>query len=215
MIKNSSAYTLFPGESSVYLDGSFIAKNKLPLVGPQEKFNCPLGYVDPLHAVKCHRPPVIRIDPSIRVTYHPKVKKITQTGGFNIFSTKIKTTSSTQSITIHNTKTISVAGIHVLDHVPVSEDYRIAVKVRSPGLNMPVGDEERNLTLRKPADQEVTIQEGVIAKWDSGSEDGDENVNIGKDGKLKWVVNLPALEKINLVLAYDISSAANLQLVGL
>lgn len=42
-IKNASDYTLLPGSSSVYVDGSFISKSEVPLVSPEESFDCPLG----------------------------------------------------------------------------------------------------------------------------------------------------------------------------
>lgn len=42
-IKNSSEYTLLNGTASVYVDGSFIAKSRVPAVSPQESFDCPLG----------------------------------------------------------------------------------------------------------------------------------------------------------------------------
>jgi len=46
-IKNASEYTFLPGNASVYADGSFISKSDVPLVSPDESFDCPLGYVFP------------------------------------------------------------------------------------------------------------------------------------------------------------------------
>lgn len=42
-IKNASEYTLLPGKSSVYVDGSYISNSEVPLVSPDESFDCPLG----------------------------------------------------------------------------------------------------------------------------------------------------------------------------
>jgi hypothetical protein len=42
-ITNASEYTLLMGTASVYVDGSFISRTKVPSVSPQESFDCPLG----------------------------------------------------------------------------------------------------------------------------------------------------------------------------
>lgn len=34
-----------PEKASTYVDGSFISKLDIPLVSPEESFDCPLGYV--------------------------------------------------------------------------------------------------------------------------------------------------------------------------
>ena len=42
-IKNSSEFVFLPGDASVYVDGSFISRTKVPSVSPEETFECPLG----------------------------------------------------------------------------------------------------------------------------------------------------------------------------
>ncbi|KAG5221498.1 mucoidy inhibitor [Salix suchowensis] len=42
-VKNVSEYALVAGPANVYIDGSFVAKSRIPVVNPQETFECPLG----------------------------------------------------------------------------------------------------------------------------------------------------------------------------
>lgn len=44
-IKNASNYVLLDGEVNIYGSGTFIARTRMPTVGPEETFDCPLGYV--------------------------------------------------------------------------------------------------------------------------------------------------------------------------
>ncbi|KAF8907342.1 hypothetical protein CPB84DRAFT_1844039 [Gymnopilus junonius] len=44
-VKNASEYSLLPGKASVYVDGSFISKSDIPLVSPEESFDCPLDNI--------------------------------------------------------------------------------------------------------------------------------------------------------------------------
>ncbi|KAF5371239.1 hypothetical protein D9758_004294 [Tetrapyrgos nigripes] len=115
-IVNSSEYTLLNGKASVYVDGSFISQIDVPLISPLESFDCPLGY-----------------DPTIRVTYHPLRKKVTTTG----FYSKTKEHLFTQTISIQNTKTISIPALKVIDQIPVSAVGAIKVNLINPGLTLP------------------------------------------------------------------------------
>lgn len=166
-----------------------------------------------------------RLDPSIRLTYHPLAKKTTQTAGFNLFSPKVVTRTYTQRILVHNSKPISVSSVNILDHIPISEDDRIDVKIKSPRLNMPgqAEEKEKNSTLSsatglKALSKEVQVQKGVVAKWDVGNGEDEDEVaakSLGKDGKVRWVVELAPQEKITLVLNWEVTLAANLRLSGL
>ncbi|KAF8074584.1 hypothetical protein FPV67DRAFT_1665343 [Lyophyllum atratum] len=95
-IKNASQYTRLSGTGSVYFDGSFISRYKVPAVGPDESFDCPLG-----------------LGPSICVTYHPQTKKQSKNG----FYTKTTIHIFLQHITVFNTKTSPIEGVRILGHI--------------------------------------------------------------------------------------------------
>jgi hypothetical protein len=124
-IKNTSEYALIPGEASVYIDGTFTARSKIPAAGPDENFDCSLG-----------------LDSSIKITYHPLSSKVSHrtpfTGftGINSLSTfgTTKTTSTlySQRLTVLNTKRVHMNALKLLDRVPVSEDEKIVVKILKP-----------------------------------------------------------------------------------
>jgi hypothetical protein len=86
--------------------------------------------------------PFHSIDPTIRVTYHPRIKKVTQSGFYNRYFHK----SFTQRITVHNAKSSAsdISGntlkIKIIDQVPVSEDSTIGVQLVQPPLVSPGAD---------------------------------------------------------------------------
>jgi len=212
-IKNASEYTLLPGTSSVYVDGSFIAKSDVPLVSPDEGFDCPLG-----------------IDPTIRVTYHPCIKKATQSGFYNISFVQ----SYTQRITVHNTKA-SASGISadtlkikIIDQVPVSEDSTINVKLVQPPLVLPGADGKGTINSTTGAGENglpapVKISSGVTATWDGADEVslgsvGQNEVDIdslGREGRFCWICSVPPQAKVNVNLQYEISAPIKTNIVGL
>ena len=154
------------------------------------------------------------IDPSIRVTYHPKIQKASQTGGFAFFAdfNKTKSQSHIQRITVHNSKPVAISGVHIFDQIPVSEDDRIKVSLVSPDLTVP-GSEEATLGGFKRIAQSVKVQKGVSAQW-HGEHEG-EDLSLGKDGKVKWVCELSPQEKLILSLEYEVSAPAGVTLVGI
>lgn len=202
-IKNASPYTFLSGQASVYVDGSFISKSGVPLVSPEESFDCPLG-----------------VDPSIRVIYHPRSKKISQSG----FYTKSTNYVFSQRITVSNTKTLPIENLKIIDQVPVSEDSDITVKLVSPALGVPgegfgggtvsghssstgAGGEPKVLSPLK-------VVSGVNAQW-HGADEGVEVEALGRDGKLNWVCAIPAQEKIGLVLQWEVTAPAKTAIAGL
>ncbi|KAJ7888110.1 hypothetical protein B0H14DRAFT_3430299 [Mycena olivaceomarginata] len=86
-ITNASDYTLLSGTANVYVDGCFIARSMVPSISLQENLDCPLG-----------------LDPSIRITYPPISKQVSQSD----FYKKSATHGFTQRITVHNTKSVKV-----------------------------------------------------------------------------------------------------------
>ncbi|KAF8073367.1 hypothetical protein FPV67DRAFT_741034 [Lyophyllum atratum] len=194
-IKNASDYTLLRGVASVYVDGSFISRSDVPLVSPLESFECPLG-----------------LDPSIRVTYHPRAKKVSHSG----FYSKTSNHVFSQRITIFNTKATPISDFKVIEQLPVSENSQITVKLLSPGLLLP--DQTSNAIskgaeLRVPSP--VKVGDGVWAQWEGADEPDVDVEALGRDGKFNWVCAVPAQGKINLVLSWEVTAPLRTQIVGL
>ena len=212
------------GQSSVYVDGSFISKSDLPLVSPEEIFDCPLGYVHSTYTY-VHFDFLIlpSVDPSIRVIYHPRSKKVSQSGIYN------KTTNHffSQRITIANTKTKPIENLKIIDQVPVSQDSKITVKLVSPALGVPgesfgwgIISGESSISTAKGAGESkalppVSVASGVVAQWHGADEAGVEVEALGKDGKLNWVCAVPAQENIGLVLQWEVVAPVKTTILGL
>lgn len=195
-ITNASDYTLLAGSASIYVDGSFISRSSLPAVSPQESFDCPLG-----------------LDPSLRITYHPQSKKVSQSG----FYTKSSNYIYVQRISIHNTKaTTTVENLKVLDQIPVSEDEQISVKLVSPALSLPDGPSIKTVkTNASRAVPHVQVSEDVVARWEGSDESGIDVDALGKDGKINWLCTIPPQGKINLVMQWEVSTPARAHVTGL
>ncbi|PPR01511.1 hypothetical protein CVT24_001881 [Panaeolus cyanescens] len=207
-INNVSEYTLLPGSAHVYVDGSFISKISVPLVSPEETFDCPLG-----------------IDPSIRITYHPRSKKISKSG----FYTKSTNYVYQQRITIFNSKTHAIDNLKIIDQFPLSEDSNITVKHIDPPLAFPASESSSkssskgsisasNSTLDLKSIAPVKVSKGVVAQWDGADEveSGDVPINsIGKEGKLAWMCSIPASSKLGLLLRWEVTTPVKADVVGL
>lgn len=195
-VTNASDYTLLAGSASVYVDGSFISRSSLPAVSPQESFDCPLG-----------------LDPSLRITYHPQSKKVSQSG----FYTKSSNYVYVQRISIHNTKaTTTVENLKILDQIPVSEDEQINVKLVNPALSLPDGSSIKTVkTNASRAIPHVQVSEGVVARWEGSDESGIDVDALGKDGKINWLCTVPPQGKLSLVMQWEVSTPARAHVTGL
>ncbi|CAA7263841.1 unnamed protein product [Cyclocybe aegerita] len=186
-IVNASEYTLLPGKASVYVDGTFTSTMNMFLVSPDETFNCPLG-----------------LDQAIRIVYHPRESKASKSG----FYTKTSNTLVSQRVTVHNTRLRSVPELNIIDQIPVAEDSQIAVTLKKPALALPSQDPVNQI---EPI---VRVEEGVSACW-YDAEDSGNIAALGKDGKLKWVCSVPAQQKVNLVLQWEVSVPSEATILGL
>lgn len=144
-----------------------------------------------------------RLDPSIRVTYHPRTKKGTQSG----LITKTTSTAFSQRITVHNAKSNPIEGLQIVDRIPVSQDSQIKINLSTPPLG--VGS-----TIP------VKVSEGVVAKWYPGeqvddSEGTEGSANAGKDGQVAWMCDLTSQKKVDLLLAWEVSAPSQVDLAGL
>ncbi|KAF8150427.1 hypothetical protein BJ912DRAFT_1016763 [Pholiota molesta] len=207
-IKNESEYMFIPGPANVYVDKSFIATTTMPSVSPEETFDCSLG-----------------LDRSIRVTYHPREKKATQTG----FVKKSSSTTYAHRITLANTKSTAIKNLKVIDSIPVSQDERIEIKLLSPSLSPPSadalarkdstaadGDADSHSTKgTKMASSRQKIMRvllpnqsskgNIVAQWDGIDDPDVDQETVGKNGRVRWIVSLAPQESVTLALKYEVS----------
>ncbi|KAF8340034.1 hypothetical protein F5887DRAFT_979609 [Amanita rubescens] len=198
-IKNASEYTLLSGIGSIYVDGSFISKSNIPAVSPGESFDCALG-----------------LDPAIRIIYHPLSKKTAKSG----FYTKTSVTSYTQRISVHNTKSITITDLLIMDQIPVSTDEKIVVKLFTPSLPTVQGNigSTKGEKSANNAGTKVKVAQGVVAQWGDGTEDAatveDGETAVGRDGKLSWVCDVSPQGKIGLALQWEVTAPAQAHVIG-
>ncbi|KAJ7505942.1 hypothetical protein B0H11DRAFT_1795634 [Mycena galericulata] len=183
-ITNASEYTFLNGTASVYVDGSFISRSVVPAVSPQESFDCPLG-----------------LDSSIRITYHPLIKKLSHTGFYN----KSDNYVFLQRITVFNTKSVAIEGLKVIDQIPTPQTSQIEVKLMNPALTLPSDVGKSSLTGAARDPQVLNIGKGIKAHWDGVDEPGCEVATLGLDRKLNWICTVPAQGKLNLALEWEVT----------
>ena len=150
-----------------------------------------------------------RIDPSIRVTYHPMIKMSSESGYYN----KSHTQSFSQRISIQNTKTIAIEGLKITDHIPVSQDANVTVNLISPALTLPT---KSTLKLTgKGTPPRVQVSEGIIAQW-NGSDDPNGDLSaLGGNGKIDWLCAIPAFGTVNLLLQWEVTTTQKSAIYGL
>lgn len=129
---------------------------------------------------------------------------VSQSGFYN----KCTTHAFTQTITIHNTKSVGIEKLKITDNIPVSQDANITVNLISPGLTIPLP----STTASKTTPSSVTVANGIVARW-SGS--GSDVNALGKDGLLDWVCSIPAHAKNNLLLQWEVSTTQKIAIQGL
>ncbi|KAF9492677.1 hypothetical protein BDN71DRAFT_1396345 [Pleurotus eryngii] len=205
-MKNSSEYTLVDGPANVYIDGSFVAKSRIPTASPQESFECSLG-----------------IDPSIRTTYVPLSKKTSSSGLIN----KTTTTAYSRQVIIRNTKSIPIENLKILDRVPISETSQITVKLINPALTLPpppkmerspsentsILDKAKGYQfkpIKLSGTSSLKVSDNVTVQWE-GEEDGE--VGTGSDGRLSWHCTIPPQGKISVNLQWEESRPVGMVLV--
>ncbi len=172
------------GVTSVFLDGTFVTRSRIPDVPPQDTFSCSLG-----------------IDPSVRVTCHPqrKVVKTLDTTSTLLTSAaqreknKVQVTNFSNRITIKNTRTTSIRRLIVRDQVPLSEDERIKVVLINPSETMigsPFGPSDADDSAMTTSNAKIkekgttALLSGIVPRW--AQKDGNSGGPKG-DGILEWV----------------------------
>lgn len=107
---NGSGLPLLPGSVSLYLDGVFVGKDRLPLVRPEEKVALPFGP-----------------DDRVKVTYEPQERKRSEDG---LLWGKRALTASDALITVRSYHERPVE-VTVLDQAPVASHADIQVEVKA------------------------------------------------------------------------------------
>ena len=151
------------------------------------------------------------VDPSIRVTYHPRSKKVSSR-----FFSRTTTYLFSQRITVSNTSTSKIENLKIIDHVHtnVFEDSEITVKLVKPALKLPGEGLSKVVGELKPlVPPNAEVAQGIIAKWYGSGEVQVEA--LGVDGRLYWECTIPAQTKIGLVLEWKVKVPLRTDIVGL
>ncbi|KAK7043145.1 hypothetical protein VNI00_008499 [Paramarasmius palmivorus] len=241
-VHNESEYTLLPGRASVYVDGSFISKSDIPAVSPLEKFDCPLGldpsvrityhplskksttsgfyqkstsyvYVQRLtvHNTKVSRVPLLKVVDRIPVSedsqitvklVNPPLKVPTSVSKPQPVAGSSEAATTTESNEGTSSKRLSI--------LSSSGGSTLKSAERSGGALASIQE-----VVASSAGPNVKVSEGVVAQWD-GADDSSVDVDaLGKNGKIDWLCDIPAGEKVNLTLQWEVSMPVKTQVVGL
>ncbi|PVG03864.1 hypothetical protein CPB86DRAFT_778959 [Serendipita vermifera] len=214
-IKNTSTYIFLPGRANIFLDDNFVTKSSIDHVSPNESFHCSLG-----------------VDPQVKVTYHPRVKKLRTQGG--LLSTRTTTVSNHQKITIKNTRTSTINRLLVLDQIPVSADSKINVTLLEPSQlefagRGTIGTSSGNLVSgtvggaggKLAIPPEVKISKGVSVRWKVTDDDEPEDASTeeagappgfdgAREGMLEWVCEIPNGKSVDLTLVWEVSAPSRM-----
>ncbi|KAF8324086.1 hypothetical protein DL93DRAFT_2162173 [Clavulina sp. PMI_390] len=200
-ILNSSTYEFIKGPGSVFIDGNFTSKTQIPSVSPGESFSCSLG-----------------VDPSLRITYHPR-KRIATSSSAGLMAalfTKEENQVVTfrQRITIKNTLGRPVPRLIVQDQVPVSENSKLKVTMHQPGekglgpLNPLAATTSLGAsaaTSAAGATLTANIAGNVDARWAQKSDEKRGSGGSRGDGVIEWICT-DLLDTVDLELLYDVSA---------
>ena len=112
---------------------------------------------------------------------------------------------------------MSADDILIVDHVPVSEDEQIKVKLVSPALTVVPTTAGESASTKDKALQKLNVAKGVVAQWDGTDEPemAESTEALGKNGKVNWMCSVPPQGKVNLALQWEVTAPVNATIVGL
>ncbi|KAF9263747.1 hypothetical protein L218DRAFT_901405 [Marasmius fiardii PR-910] len=225
-VHNGSAYTLLPGNANVYVDGSFISKSRIPSVSPLEHFDCALG-----------------VDPSVRITYHPIQKNTSTTGFYTKWTNHVYvqrlTIENTRTNSVPLIKVVDQIPVSENSQVVVK---LVAPALKSAQATAPPvpSSSSSNGSQNKSSDRttsttkqnsalactldsviaasagpNVKVAEGVYALWDGADEREVDLESLGKSGKVSWLCEVRAQEKVNFVLRWEVGAPSKAVLTGM
>ncbi|KAL0067400.1 hypothetical protein AAF712_005629 [Marasmius tenuissimus] len=222
-IHNESEYTFLSGNASVYVDGSFISKIDVPPVSPNEYFNCPLGidssvrinyhpvskktstsgiynkstnyvYTQRLtiHNTKLNKLPLIKVVDGIPVSEDAQIT-------VKLLNPALKAPSGAPSGGDKDAGPSSSTSAKRLSSILSSS----TLKAHESGASATPSITE---VVNSTVGPSVKVSNGVVAVWD-GADDPDVDMDaLGKDGKIGWLCEVQAQEKLNLTLQWEVSS---------
>jgi len=208
-VKNTSEYTFLSGQASIFMNNNFVAKSSIPAVSPLESFSVSLG-----------------IDSSVRVTYHPQTKKISNpTGGF-ISAARVSTTFH-QSISVKNARPLPLSRLVVKDQVPISTHAQIRVTVFDPQLPEVHSSKAGGGTIKASSAANASagsssasaLKEVVVggngdvrARWARTSEEsegmnvaGSNGGDVNTEGLMEWICRVDANSAVDLKLGWEVN----------
>lgn len=122
--------------------------------------------------------------------------------------------SYTQRISVYNAKSVAIDGLKVIDRVPVSEDANLVVNLICPALNLPgVSTIGNSSGIKTPPT--VKIGNDIIAQWKGVESPGSDVSALGKDGQVSWICSVSALDRINLLLQWEVIDSQRTTIHGL
>ena len=216
------------------MNNNFVAKSRIPVrvrCGVSTKTDLLLlalsQHVSPLEYFSCS----LGVDPALRITYHPSLKKSRTIGGTILSGPKTTITSNEQRISIRNTRVTSVHRLRVREQLPVSRNAKIRVTLVEPkALALRIGPNPATSQLTINVANEPVgylVSEGVWARWVplkeqsgndlaadnaitdivKGKSSADDNAESAQ-GMLEWVCKIDAGADADVVLAYEVSVPA-------
>lgn len=142
-------------------------------------------------------------DPALRVTYPPMriLNSSTQPSGFTFRNKEPKrnVTTYSQRIAIRNSRSTSVPGLRVIDHVPTSTDEVVRVNLLAPaGLGPAVLPATEVPEGQNTEEREwVRTHRRVKTRW--------APFDVAGEGALEWSCDIKPSEEIELELSWEVS----------
>ncbi|CAJ0603869.1 unnamed protein product [Cylicocyclus nassatus] len=173
---NNSDLPFLAGETSVYLNNSFVSKGTISNVSPGERFSCSLG-----------------VDTALRIEYKPVKKYHEQTG----LISKSSSTVHDQLITIKNTRNDPVL-LTLKEPIPRSTDEKIRIRLINPTI-APIDEANSNnkledLTIAAETPRQGAKMKGSILEWTLSIRAG-----MASELHVKWAIDHPANETVQFI----------------
>jgi hypothetical protein len=116
---------------------------------------------------------------------------------------------------VFNTKPTPVTSIKILDQLPVSEDSTLTVNITAPAVVLPIANKKGEFRIPDPVKISEAVGSKANVQWE-GADDPDMDPSLlGKDGRLRWVCEVPAQKKIALALGWEVVCPYGTEVMGL